>query len=556
MDVVLVGLPGSGKSVVGRRLAHRHGAAFVDLDERIERGRRPDDPGDLRGGRRGRLPGARAGGRRRPRPGRPGARRPARDRDRRRRRRRPAQPLGALPRPDHGLARRPARRSSPSACAARRTSGRWSPAATRSARSATSAAKRERFYARRRHPSVGRRRGPRRRRRGRGTARRGRIATGTGTTLLRTSTPIGRLVLGDGIAADALAAELDAMRAPRAILVSEPGAWAAVGERLATGLRERGREVVARHAARRARRPSGWPVVEAAARELAAPPRRARRAARRDRRRRARRRGRLPRGDLPARRPVHPGPDDARRPDRLVDRRQDRGRPARGQEPRRRVPPAGAIVIDVASCGRSPSGSGGPRSARRSRWRPSATSGCSSCSRPTAPAIARGDAAAFASGVVAELVERAAWAKVEVVLADERERGAVGGRITLNLGHSLGHAVEAAGGLRRAAPRRGRRLRAAGGVPDRGRASGVTPPERAARIGAAARRARPGDRAAPLPARHGPRTTSRPTRSTPAGRLRWVLPTADGVVVRDDIDPAVVERAAAAPAGRPSASPR
>jgi shikimate kinase len=37
MDVVLVGLPGSGKSAVGRRLAHRHGASFVDLDDSIER---------------------------------------------------------------------------------------------------------------------------------------------------------------------------------------------------------------------------------------------------------------------------------------------------------------------------------------------------------------------------------------------------------------------------------------------------------------------------------------------------------------------------------------
>jgi shikimate kinase len=37
MDVVLVGLPGSGKSVVGKRLAHRHNAIFIDLDERIER---------------------------------------------------------------------------------------------------------------------------------------------------------------------------------------------------------------------------------------------------------------------------------------------------------------------------------------------------------------------------------------------------------------------------------------------------------------------------------------------------------------------------------------
>ena len=38
-------------------------------------------------------------------------------------------------------------------------------------------------------------------------------------------------------------------------------------------------------------------------------------------------------------------------------------------------------------------------------------------------AIARGDEAAFASGAVAELVERAAWAKVEVVTADEKRAG-------------------------------------------------------------------------------------------------------------------------------------
>ena len=39
------------------------------------------------------------------------------------------------------------------------------------------------------------------------------------------------------------------------------------------------------------------------------------------------------------------------------------------------------------------------------------------------------------------MVERCAWAKVEVVVADEREHGAAG-RITLNLGHSLAHAIE------------------------------------------------------------------------------------------------------------------
>ncbi len=58
-------------------------------------------------------------------------------------------------------------------------------------------------------------------------------------------------------------------------------------------------------------------------------------------------------------------------------------------------------------------------------------------------AIARGEADAFAGGSIAELVERCAWAKVEVVSEDEREHA---GRITLNLGHSIGHALEAAAG--------------------------------------------------------------------------------------------------------------
>ena len=89
-----------------------------------------------------------------------------------------------------------------------------------------------------------------------------------GTTLLRAETPIGRIVLGEGIAVGALATELEALRARRAIVVSEPGAWAAVGERIGAGLRELGWEVerVLLPQGEAAKRLS---VVEAAARELA-----------------------------------------------------------------------------------------------------------------------------------------------------------------------------------------------------------------------------------------------------------------------------------------------
>ena len=153
----------------------------------------------------------------------------------------------------------------------------------------------------------------------------------------------------------------------------------------------------------------------------------------------------------------------------------------------------------------------------------------------------RGDPSAFANGAVAEVVERAGWAKVDVVVADERERGAAAGRIALNLGHSVGHAVEAAAGYRDLlhgeAVAYG--LRAAARI---GLDAGVTPPERAERITGLLDRL--GLATDPLPcsmeAVLGHLATDK---KHTAGRLRWVLPTADGSAVRDDIDPAVVERA-------------
>jgi 3-dehydroquinate synthase len=158
-------------------------------------------------------------------------------------------------------------------------------------------------------------------------------------------------------------------------------------------------------------------------------------------------------------------------------------------------------------------------------------------------AIAAGDPSAFEEGAVAELVERAAWAKVRVTDADEREQGAEDGRITLNLGHSLGHAVEAAGGYRELlhgeAVAHG--LRAAVRI---GRELDVTPPDRAGRIErlltelGLATEPLPYDLATVL----GHLSTDK---KHAGGALRWVLPTGDRSIVRSDVPPEVVERAAA-----------
>jgi 3-dehydroquinate synthase len=148
---------------------------------------------------------------------------------------------------------------------------------------------------------------------------------------------------------------------------------------------------------------------------------------------------------------------------------------------------------------------------------------------------------------VAELVERAAWAKVEVVIADERERGAAGGRIALNLGHSLGHAVEAAAGfgglLHGEAVAYGLRAAARIGVE-----VGATPPERADRLGRLLDTLGLATEPLPYPLETvlGHLATDK---KHAGGHLRWVLPTADGIVVRVDIEPAVVERAAMAMLG-------
>ena len=231
MDVVLVGLPGSGKSVVGRRLASRHGATFLDLDESIERatGRtipeifESDGEAAFRALERSAV--ADLG---------------------------PADPSPTLKRvisTGGGTVIDPRNRwqlfrgrvpiwldARPEVLAQRlRRSVRVRPLVT--GRDPIGAVRelgraRERYYAAAHHlnsvaevASVV-------------DAADRLVGVGPlgGTVLLRASTRLGDLVLGEGIAAAAVAAALRRHEARRAIIVSEPGAWAAVGERLADDL--------------------------------------------------------------------------------------------------------------------------------------------------------------------------------------------------------------------------------------------------------------------------------------------------------------------------------
>ena len=546
MDVVLIGLPGSGKSVVGRRLAGRHAGSFIDLDERIEStaGRsipeifEDDGEAAFRALERKAITDL-------------GPADPAPDV-----RRVIATGGGAVvdPRNRWALYRgrttvwldgRPevlAQRLRRSPHVRPLVSGRDPIGAIRDL-----AARRERFYAAATIHQVG-------------VAevhgvvdavddRIAGAAAGRGTTLLRASTPIGRVVLGDGIAGQTLAVELDALRARRAVVVSEPGAWAAIGERLARGLRERGRDVVEvmlpeGEAAKR------LDVVEVAARELATL--------------------RVERSDVLV--AIGGGAlGDAAGflaaiylrgvrfigvPTTLVaqidsgiggktgvDLPEGKNLVGAFHQPT-------AIVIDTEALRTLPARQIRAALGEAVKMAALGDERLFELLEADGPAIARGDPSVFESGVVAELVERAAWAKVEVVAADERERGTAGGRITLNLGHSLGHAVEAAAGygglLHGEAVAYG--LRAAGRI---GVDVGVTPPERAARIGRLLDRL--GLATEPLPYPLAAVTEHLATdKKHAAGRLRWVLPSADGVVVRDDVDPAIVERAAAALLAAPS----
>jgi shikimate kinase / 3-dehydroquinate synthase len=550
MDVVLVGLPGSGKSAVGRRLAHRHDAAFVDLDETIERSARRtiseifagDGEGAFRALERAAVASLGEAD------GEPSIRRVI------------ATGGGAVidPRNRWGLYRgrlpvwldgRPevlAQRLRRSPTVRPLITGRDPIGTVR-----TLARERERFYAAgRRLNSAAEVNSLVERIEELAEARRTGTDTATGAVLLRADTPIGQIVIGEGVAAAEVAAVLDGLATPRAILVSEPGAWAAVGEALAASLAADGRGV------ERILLPQGedakrLSVIEDASRQLA--------------RLRAERRepliavggGAL--GDaagflaatwlrgVPL---IHVPTTLVAQVDSSIGGKTGVDLPE-GKNLVGAFHQPLAVVIDIATLATLPERH--RRAALGEAVKMAALgderlfelleSDGEAIATGAAGAGAATTAAADGSGALAELVERCAWAKVEVVSADEREHDPSGGRMRLNLGHSLGHAYEAAGGFRdllhgeavayglRAAVRIGREL-------------GVTPADRAARIEGLLSSLRLA--VAPLPYSLDSVLAALATdKKHAAGRLRWVLPTADGIVIRDDVPSELVERVAA-----------
>jgi len=527
VDVVLVGLPGSGKTAIGRRLAHRHGAEFVDLDERIEdaAGRRiPEifaEDGEAAFRRLERAAVAALG----PADIEPGVRRVI------------APGGGAVVDPCNRWALYRGRVPiwldvRPEVLAQRlRRSPNVRPLVQGGdplGRIRQLAAARERFYGAARRLN--------------GLAEAGSVVNAAdalaasgpsrSTMLLRAQTSVGELVLGEGVAAEAVGVALRRLEARRAILVSEPGAWAAFGEGLAEALRADGWpvETVMLPAGEDAKR---LPVIEDAARQLA--------------RRRAERREPLiavgggalgdPAGFLAA--SYLRGVPWIGVPTTLVAQVDSSIGGKTGVDLPEGKNLLGAfhhpasIVLDIAALRSLPERHLRAALGEIVKMAALGDEALFATLEVGGESVAAGAAAAFETGVMAEIVERSAWAKVAVVSADEREQGATGGRITLNLGHTVAHALEAADGyanlLHGEAVAYG--TRAAVRI---GAAMGVTPPDRAARIEGLLTRLSLGVAPLPYPADAVVEATATDKKHA-GGRLRWVLPTADGVMVRDDV---------------------
>lgn len=542
MELVVVGLPGSGKTAIGRRVASRHDATFVDLDDRIESesGMRIPEIFEAEG---------EAGFRRRERAA--------------------IEALGAV---DSGS--KLTRVIAPGGGAIVDSRSRWrlfrgrrvvwldvrpEVVAQRLRRSPTvrplvagrdpMGAVRELALARGRFYAAGTR-VP-------GVAEMSAVVEAVndavrarapaGTVLLRADTRIGRLVIGDGFLVGELGATLRELQARRAIVVSEPGAWAAVGAGLADALAKDG------WAVERVLLPQGedakrLSVIEAAASELA--------------RLRVERREPLvaigggalgdAAGFLAA--TYLRGVPFVQVPTTLVAQLDSSIGGKTGVDLPEGKNLLGAfhqpfaILADVSVLATLDVRQRRAALAESVKMAALGDERLFETLEVEGGAIASGDASATESGAIAEVVERAAWAKVEVVLADERESG---GRISLNLGHSLGHAIEAAAGFREVlhgeAVAYG--LRAASRI---GAARGATPPSRANRIEALLDELELGVQPLDLPLEDVlPRLLT--DKKHAGGSLRWVLPTADGHVIDADVPEDLVREAAATVlAGRPA----
>jgi shikimate kinase/3-dehydroquinate synthase len=360
------------------------------------------------------------------------------------------------------------------------------------------------------------------------------------TTLLHATTSIGEIVIGDGIAAGALGAALRRLEARRAILVSEPGAWAAFGSGLADRLRGDGWavDVVLLPSGEKAKRLS---AVEAAAGELT--------------RLRAERGEPLvaigggalgdPAGFLAA--TYLRGVPWIGVPTTLVSAVDSSigGKTGVDLDEGKNLVGAfhhpASIVIDVAALRPLPERQLRAALGEIVKMAVLGDEALFLTLEEAGEAVATGAPEAFDQGIVAEVVERSAWAKVAVVTADEREQGGTSGRIRLNLGHTIGHALEAADGystlLHGEAVAYG--LRAATRI---GAALGTTPAARARRIESLLTSLRLGVAPLPYPLDAVLAATGSDKKHA-GGRLRWVLPTADGSIVRDDVPVTAVEDA-------------
>jgi 3-dehydroquinate synthase len=156
-------------------------------------------------------------------------------------------------------------------------------------------------------------------------------------------------------------------------------------------------------------------------------------------------------------------------------------------------------------------------------------------------AFIRGEAAQFESGAVVEMVERCVWAKAEIVIADERESGR---RMLLNLGHTLGHGIEAAAGYKSILHGEAVAYGLRGALAISG-VMGLVSNERAARINGLLDRLKLGVER-PAVSEDAVREAAATDKKHANGRLSWILPTDSGAVIQAEVPAAAVRIGVAA----------